>query len=188
MKIQSLHNCHIRLDCSLSSLYFPQIGFKWEFKSRKRSASKAAKTFDYDSQIALLREFESEYGHTKVNKLIKEWQKGIGQPSKNEYRRLPVFLTYVRKEHIAYVEGQPTTINEQKIKALEDLGVEWKKPASVPRKSTGGEATRKKKPKIEAPSRVSGLFGDASAELEVDVPLLPLVPAIPSPSKTMASI
>ena len=121
-----------------------------------------------------------------MNKLNKEWQKGIGQPSRKEYRRLSVFLTYARKEQLAYVEGQPTTIDEQKIKALEDLGVDWKMPASVPRKSTGGEATRKKKPKIEAPSRVSELYGAASAELEVDVPLPPLIPTIPPPSKTVA--
>ncbi len=94
------------------------IGFKWGFKkSRKRSAS-TSNAFDFDTQIAILQEFKDEYGHTKVNKLIKQWQKGEGEPSKKEYRRLPVFLTFARKEYISFAEGQPSLIDAEKIKAL----------------------------------------------------------------------
>ena len=162
------------------------IGFKWGFKkSRKRTASTST-AFDFDTQIALLEEFKNEYGHTKVNRLIKEWQKGNGEPSKKEYRRLPVFLTFARKEYISFVEGQPSLIDQEKIKALTDLGLEWKQPAHVPRKNTGGEASRKKKPKLAVPSREQE-FVAAAAELDVEAELPPLaanvhnLPTLPSP-------
>ena len=64
-----------------------------------------------------------------------------------------MFLTFARKEYISFAEGQPSLIDAEKIKALTDLGLEWKQPAHVPRKNTGGEASRKKKPKIEVSSR-----------------------------------
>lgn len=75
-------------------------------------------------------------------------------------------------------------IDAEKIRALTDLGLEWKQPAHVPRKNTGGEASRKKKPKIEASSREQE-FVAAAAELDVEAELPPLqnvhVPALPSP-------
>mmetsp|Transcript_10749 Transcript_10749/g.16237 ORF Transcript_10749/g.16237 Transcript_10749/m.16237 type:complete len:387 (+) Transcript_10749:120-1280(+) len=160
------------------------IGFKWGFKKSRKKTSSTSTAFDYDTQIALLQEFKNEYGHTKVNKLIKEWQKGEGEPSKKEYRRLPVFLTFARKEYISYVEGQPSLIDAEKVKALTDLGVEWKQPPNVPRKNTGGEASRKKKPRIEAPSHEQEFV---AAELDVEAEMPPLaanlhVPALPSPN------
>ncbi|KAL7493010.1 hypothetical protein ACHAWT_003534 [Skeletonema menzelii] len=149
------------------------IGFKWDFKKSRRKRKESTSTaFDFDTQIALLEEFKAEHGHTKVNKLIKEWQKGNGEPSKKEYRRLP------KRVHL--VCG-----GAAKFKALTDLGLEWKQPAHVPRKNTGGEASRKKKPKIEVSSHDQE-FAAAAAELDVEAELPPLavnvhVPALPSP-------
>jgi len=139
------------------------IGFKWGFKKSRKRKTSTSNAFDFDTQIAILQEFKDEYGHTKVNKLIKEWQKGEGEPSKKEYRRLPVFLTFARKEYISFAEGQPSLIDAEKIKALTKLGVEWKKPQ---RKNTGGESSRKEKSKtkIEAP-----LFMSISKSLVLDV-------------------
>ena len=94
------------------------IGFKWGFKNSRKRTTSTSTAFDFDTQIAILQEFKDEYGHTKVNKLIKEWQKGEGEPSKKEYRRLPVFLTFVRKEYILFEVGQPSLIDAEKIKAL----------------------------------------------------------------------
>jgi hypothetical protein len=145
--------------------------------------SSTSSSTEFDTQYALLLEFKNEYGHTKVNRLIKEWQKGEGEPSKKEFRRLPVFLTFVRKEYIAYVEGQPSTLDAEKVKLLEAVGIEWKQPSSVPRKNTGGEASRKKKkPKIESQEQEY-----AEAELDVEAELPPLaatVPTLPSPHVT----
>jgi len=145
----------------------------------------------------------------KVNKLIKEWQKGIGEPAKKEFRRLSVFLTHVRKgrcgnpvlfiscvtrhkaqvltqhdhfpqmmlieEFILYQQGQPSTLDAEKIKNLSALGLEWKQPPNVPRKNTGGETSRKKKPKIEPPSQ------EDFAGFDVGEPGLPPL-AVPSPA------
>lgn len=119
-----------------------------------------------------------------MNKLIKEWQKGEGEPAKKEFRRLPVFLTFVRKEYIAYIEGLSSSLDAEKVKALTDVGVEWKQPPNVPRKNTGGEASRKKKPKIETPPSQEQEYVAAAAELDVEAALPPLaasVPALPSP-------
>eukprot|EP00574_Skeletonema_japonicum_P000284 CAMPEP_0201738740 /NCGR_PEP_ID=MMETSP0593-20130828/45410_1 /ASSEMBLY_ACC=CAM_ASM_000672 /TAXON_ID=267983 /ORGANISM="Skeletonema japonicum, Strain CCMP2506" /LENGTH=562 /DNA_ID=CAMNT_0048232967 /DNA_START=150 /DNA_END=1838 /DNA_ORIENTATION=- len=161
------------------------IGFKWGFKKSRKRKTSTSNAFDFDTQIAILQEFKDEYGHTKVNKLIKEWQKGEGEPSKKEYRRLPVFLTFARKEYISFAEGQPSLIDAEKINALTELGVEWKQPPGIPRKNTGGEATRKKKHKIEAPSHEEE-YKLAAAELDVEAELPPLsasahVPVLPSP-------
>lgn len=115
------------------------IGFKWDFKkSRKRAAAESSTTMEYDTMYNLLLEFKQQYGHTKVNRLIKEWQKGVGEPSKKEFRRLPVFLTYARKQHIEFQEGRPSMLDAEKIKQLSELGVEWKMPPNVPRRNTGG--------------------------------------------------
>jgi hypothetical protein len=187
------------------------IGFKWNLKkSRKRtSSSKPTASMDYDTMYNLLLEFKQQYGHAKVNKLIKEWQKGIGEPAKKEFRRLPVFLTHVRKgrcgnpvlfiscvtrhkaqvltqhdhfpqmmlieEFILYQQGQPSTLDAEKIKNLSALGLEWKQPPNVPRKNTGGETSRKKKPKIEPPSQ------EDFAGFDVGEPGLPPL-AVPSPA------
>ena len=115
------------------------IGFKWDFKkSRKRAAAESSTAMEYDTMYNLLLEFKQQYGHTKVNRLIKEWQKGVGEPSKKEFRRLPVFLTYARKQHIEFQEGRPSMLDAEKIKQLSELGVEWKMPPNVPRRNTGG--------------------------------------------------
>ena len=116
------------------------IGFKWDFKkSRKRASAESSTAMEYDTMYNLLLEFKQQYGHTKVNRLIKEWQKGIGEPTKKEFRRLPVFLTYARKQHIEFQEGRPSMLDAEKIKQLSELGVEWKMPPNVPRKNSGGE-------------------------------------------------
>jgi hypothetical protein len=160
-----------------------QIGFKWDFKkSRKRKSSTST---EYDTQYALLLEFKNEYGHTKVNKLIKEWQKGEGEPSRKEFRRLPVFLTFVRKEYIAYVEGQPSSLDAEKVKQLEELGIEWKQPPSIPRKNTGGEISRKKKKsKIESKDQESYVAAELDVEAELPLLAATVMPTLPSPHVT----
>mmetsp|Transcript_15049 Transcript_15049/g.24300 ORF Transcript_15049/g.24300 Transcript_15049/m.24300 type:complete len:194 (+) Transcript_15049:463-1044(+) len=100
--------------------------------------------------------FKEIYGHLKVNKLEKEWKKGIGKPEKKVFRRLPLFMAFVRKEQLLYVAGQPCALDEEKVGMLTNLGVEWKKPMSEPRKSTGGEASRKKRKKTNDSSGDGG--------------------------------
>lgn len=68
-------------------------------------------------------------------------------PEKRVYRRLPIFVAFCRKEQLLYAAGQPSALDEDKLRLLNEVGVEWKKPANEPRKSTGGEASRKKKKK-----------------------------------------
>lgn len=123
------------------------IDFTWNTKRKQRKAP-ARDTVKFDIMYEHLVEFKGIYGHTKVNKMEKEWKKGISVPEKKIFRRLPLFLAFARKEKLLFDEGQPCSLDEDKIRLLTDLGVEWKKPASEPRKCTGGEASRKKRKKL----------------------------------------
>ncbi|KAL7541726.1 hypothetical protein ACHAXR_011158 [Thalassiosira sp. AJA248-18] len=124
------------------------LDFTWHMKRKKRNTP-TRDTVKFDVMYEHLVSFKEIYGHTKVNKLEKEWKKGNGVPEKKVFRRLPLFLAFARKEQLLFLEGHPSSLDEDKIQMLTELGVEWKKPASEPRKSTGGEATRKKKKKGE---------------------------------------
>jgi hypothetical protein len=98
--------------------------------------------------------FKEIYGHTKVNKLEKEWKKGLSVPPKKVYRRLPLFLSFLRKEQLLFAAGHPCSLDEEKIRLLTELGVEWRKPLSEPRKSTGGEDREVRK--VELSNRATG--------------------------------
>jgi len=124
------------------------INFTWELK-RKPRKSTTRDTVKFDVMFNHLIAFKEIYGHLKVNKLEKEWKKGVGAPALKVYRRLPLFMAFCRKEQLLFAGGQPCSLDVEKVRLLTDLGVEWKKPASEPRKSTGGEASRKKRKKVE---------------------------------------
>lgn len=125
------------------------INFTWDIKRKARKSS-TNETVKFDVMYAHLASFKETYGHTKVNKLEKEWKKNISVPAKKIYRRLPRFLAFCRKEQLAYLEGQPCSLDEEKIRMLTELGVEWRKPSHEPRKCTGGEASRKKRKRMDA--------------------------------------
>lgn len=112
---------------------------------RKPRKTTTNNTVKFDIMYEHLVSFKETYGHLKVNKMEKEWKKGIGVPKHKVYRRLPLFVAFVRKEQLAYVQGQPCALDEEKIRLLTELGLEWRMPPSQPRKSTGGESTRKKR-------------------------------------------
>jgi len=131
------------------------IGFTWKLR-RKARKSRKRDTVKFDFMYNHLVSFKEIYGHLKVNKLEKEWKKGIGKPEKKVFRRLPLFMAFVRKEQLLYVAGQPCALDEEKVGMLTNLGVEWKKPMSEPRKSTGGEASRKKRKKTNDSSGDGG--------------------------------
>ena len=117
------------------------INFIWETKGRSTSNE----TVKFDVMYNHLVSFKEIYGHTKVDKLEKEWKKGLSVPPKKVYRRLPLFLSFLRKEQLLFAAGHPCSLDEEKIRLLTELGVEWRKPLSEPRKSTGGEGSRSKK-------------------------------------------
>lgn len=166
------------------------IDFTWHVKRKQRKTA-TRDTVKFDVMYGHLCEFKEIYGHTKVNKMEKEWKKGEAVPEKKVFRRLPLFLAFCRKEQVKYVEGGQSSLDEEKIQLLNELGVEWKKPASEPRKNTGGEASRKKKKKeeyephyhhAEDPHAASGYFyqeqhhhheGMLGETDEVDHPALP---------------
>lgn len=125
------------------------IGFIWDTKREPRKSS-SKETVQFDAMYQHLVSFKETYGHTKVNKLEKEWKKGEVKPDKKVYRRLPLFLAFARKEKLRFDEGQPCSLDAEKFRMLTDLGVEWRKARSEPRKNSGGEASRKKR-KIEEP-------------------------------------
>ena len=120
------------------------INFTWEMKRKPRKTT-TNNTVKFDIMYEHLVSFKETYGHLKVNKMEKEWKKGIGAPKHKVFRRLPLFVAFVRKEQLAFVQGQPCSLDEEKIRLLTELGLEWRMPPSQPRKSTGGESTRKKR-------------------------------------------
>ena len=120
------------------------INFTWEMKRKPRKTT-TNNTVKFDIMYEHLVSFKETYGHLKVNKMEKEWKKGIGVPKHKVFRRLPLFVAFVRKEQLAFVQGQPCSLDEEKIRLLTELGLEWRMPPSQPRKSTGGESTRKKR-------------------------------------------
>lgn len=124
------------------------INFTWEIKRKPRKTT-THDTVKFDVMFDHLVSFKAAYGHLKVNKLEKEWKKGIGAPDLKVYRRLPLFMAFVRKEQLLFVEGHACSLDEEKVRLLNDLGVEWRKPSSEPRKSTGGEASRKKRKRVD---------------------------------------
>jgi len=124
------------------------INFTWDLK-RKPRKSTTRNTVKFEVMYGHLVEFKEIYGHLKVNKLEKEWKKGQSVPEKKVFRRLPLFMAYVRKEQLLFKEGKPNALDEDKVNMLTELGVEWKKPANEPRKSTGGEASRKKRKRAD---------------------------------------
>jgi len=124
------------------------INFTWDIKRKPRKTT-THHTVKFDVMFNHLVSFKGIYGHLKVNKLEKEWKKGIGAPppDKKVFRRLPLFMAFVRKEQLIYAQGHACSLDEEKVRMLTDLGVEWRKPMGEPRKSTGGESTRKLKRK-----------------------------------------
>ena len=132
------------------------INFTWQAK-RKRSARKATskrKTVQFEVMFDHLVSFQQTYGHTKVNKMEKEWKKGTSVPKEKVYRRLPIFLAYVRKEQLLHAAGKESSLDEEKIQRLTDLGVEWRMPAHEPRKCTGSDSSRKKKQMAESRAKM----------------------------------
>lgn len=125
------------------------IDFVWKMK-RKQRKSASRDTVKFDVMYGHLVAFKEIYGHLKVNKLEKEWKAGIRRPEKKVFRRLPLFMAFCRKEQLLFIEGRPCSLDEEKVRLLTELGVAWKKPASQPRKCTGGEATRKRKKAVVA--------------------------------------
>ncbi|ACI64317.1 predicted protein [Thalassiosira pseudonana CCMP1335] len=125
------------------------INFDWGHV-RQPKTQKAPPACQFDKQFPILVSFKETYGHCNVNKLIKEWKKGTSVPERKEYRRLGVFMAAMRKEHLLFLEGKPCSLDEEKVRMLTELGVEWKKPASEPRANTGGYASVKRRKVREA--------------------------------------
>jgi len=125
------------------------INFTWETKRKVRKNAATNETVKFDAMYDHLASFRATFGHTKVNKMEKEWKRGTSAPAQKVYRRLPLFLAFVRKEQLLYAEGRPCSLDGEKVRKLDELGVEWRRPASEPRKSTGGEASRKKRRRAE---------------------------------------
>jgi len=126
------------------------IDFTWETKRKVRKSDAATnETVKFYAMYDHLASFRATYGHTKVNKMEKEWKTRGGAsappPALRVYRRLPLFLAFVRREQLLYAQGRPSSLDGEKVRRLDELGVVWRRPASEPRKSTGGEASRKKR-------------------------------------------
>ena len=103
------------------------INFKWDTKyaSRQRGTGENV-SFDY--LYNLLVNFKETYGHTQVSKMMKEWRDEDNEgPDRKEYKRLPFFLSGVRREHELYMEGKPSALDEEKVRKLTEIGVQWKK-------------------------------------------------------------
>ena len=124
------------------------INFTWAAKRKARKPT-SQETVKFDMMFNHLVSFKETYGHTMVNKMEKEWKQKISVPEKKIYRRLPLFLSFARKEKLLFDEGKPCALDAEKIRMLDDLGVQWKKPASEPRKNSGGESSRKKRKRAE---------------------------------------
>lgn len=101
------------------------INFNWEMRRKPRKTS-GGNTVKFDIMYEHLRSFKETYGHTKVNKMEKEWKKGTSVPEKKIYRRLPLFVAFVRKEQLKFVQNEESLLDAEKIQLLDDLGLAWK--------------------------------------------------------------
>ncbi|KAL3768636.1 hypothetical protein ACHAW5_004331 [Stephanodiscus triporus] len=126
------------------------INFTWGIKRKVRKNANN-ETVKFDVMYEHLASFRETYGHTMVNKMEKEWKRGTSAPAQKVFRRLPLFLAFVRKEQLLYAEGRPCSLDEEKVRKLTELGVEWRRPVSEPRKGTGGVASRKKRRTTDLP-------------------------------------
>ena len=141
------------------------INFHWELQrpTRKKQKSTAINLLtDYDQLYQLLASFKEEYGHLKVSKMLQEWIKGESEPSNKEYKRLPIFVAAIKKEHDAYREGKPSMLNDERVDQLTALGIKWKKPPNEPRKST-----RSKEEDPDRETRKRRKTGEEDAEVVV---------------------
>ena len=80
------------------------INFSWDMK-RKQRKSATRETVKFDVTYNHLVSFKETYGHTKVNKLEKEWKAGNGIPEKKVYRRLPLFFAFAERRSSYTMRG-----------------------------------------------------------------------------------
>jgi len=103
------------------------IGFIWDMKHPARQRS-VGEHVQFDYLYDLLADFKETYGHVQVSKMMPIWRSGDEPPPRQEYKRLPFFVSSVRSEHELFVEGKSCALNEEKVLKLTELGVKWKKP------------------------------------------------------------
>jgi hypothetical protein len=126
------------------------INFTWGTKQKVRKNA-TSETVKFGAVYEHLASFWETYSHTMLNKLEKEWKRGTLLPLQRVFHHLPLFLAFVQKEQLLYPEGRPCSLVEEILRKLTELGVEWRRPASEPRQSTRGEASRKRRRRADVP-------------------------------------
>ena len=106
------------------------INFKWEIKSPHRK-KEVKENIQFDFLYDLLVDFKETYGHLMVAKMMVVWRGGDEKPAKPEYKRLPFFMSSVKTEHELYLEGKPCALDEEQVRKLTELGVQWKRPGKL---------------------------------------------------------
>ncbi len=107
-----------------------KLNFEWVGKhpSAYNKTKPPSDSVRYGPMVKVLAEFKDEHGHLKVHSLANDWKRRKAKPSKVEYRALPKFVSFLRNEHDLWREGKPSSLDEEKVRHLTELGLEWKKP------------------------------------------------------------
>lgn len=107
-----------------------KLNFDWVGKhpSARNKTKPTSDSVRYEPMVKVLAEFKEEHGHLKVHSLANDWKRKKAKPSKAEYRALPKFVSFLRNQHDLWREGKPSSLDDDKVRDLSELGLEWKKP------------------------------------------------------------
>jgi len=107
-----------------------KLNFEWVGKhpSGRNKTKPTSDSVRYEPMVKVLAEFKEEHGHLKVHSLANDWKRKKAKPSKAEYRALPKFVSFLRNQHDLWREGKPSSLDDEKVRDLTELGLEWKKP------------------------------------------------------------
>lgn len=107
-----------------------ELNFDWGGKNLKprKSGKPVGYAVQYEPMVKILAEFKEEHGHLRIHSVAKNWKQGTAEPTKAEYRALPKFISFMRNEHDLWREGKQSSLDEEKVQHLTELGIQWKKP------------------------------------------------------------
>ena len=117
------------------------LGFAWksDYPRTKRRLTPDPTSLTesqlWNENYNALAAFHSQHGHCSVNRFT------------SPNRKLCAWLTWQRKQHKLYVQGQPSQMNPERIKKLNDLGFEWT-PRNKPGSGGVVNVTQNSKPSI----------------------------------------
>jgi len=111
-----------------------ELDFSFEAPKNSRRNTSLSSEKLWDQKFSELKAFHEKYGHSQVN-----------VRSISTKHNLTEWVAHLRSQYLRLQEGKPSILNAEKIKLLEALDFQWRKPLSLPRKNCG---TKKRKGEI----------------------------------------